>query len=357
MKIKEITWEKVRAAMEPFTIAFATIDAAEIMIVKVTTDDGIVGYGEASPFSPVTGETIDSVDAFLKAVKPGLIGTDPFAIERIHAGMDHTFTGNGAAKCAVDLAMYDIMGKAAGQPVWKMIGGYRSEIENDTTIGIMKPEEMAAQAVHFVKDCGYRILKVKVGIDPDADIRALRLIREAVGPDVRLRVDANQGYDVEEAVYALEGFKKAGVDAAEQCLPWWDRAHMAELKRKVSGIRIMLDEAVHDEKDAAALLAGGCADILNIKLMKCGGILPGLKIADVAGAFGATCMVGCMMESRLAITAGLSLIASRACASEADCDSYYIFDDAKAGITGGFVEANGVARLSDEPGFGVSIGF
>ena len=357
MKITDIRWEKVRVGMEPFKISFATIDAAEIVILKVTTDTGITGYGEASPFSPVTGETIDSVDAFLRTVTPGMIGMDPFEIERIHFMMDHTFTGNGAAKCAVDLAMYDIMGKSAGVPVWKLIGGFRGEIENDTTIGIMAPEDMAKTAVHFVKDLGYRILKVKVGIDPDDDIRALALIREAVGPDVRLRVDANQGYDVSRAVYALEGFKKAGVDAAEQCLPWWDRAHMAELKTKVSGIALMLDEAVHDEKDAAALLAGGCADILNIKLMKCGGILPGLKIADVAGAFGATCMVGCMMESRLAITAGLSLIASRSCAAEADCDSYYIFDDAKAGITGGFVEENGVARLYNEPGFGVKINF
>lgn len=358
MKITDIVWEKVHIQLtEPFKIAFAVIDYAEVVLLKVTTDDGLVGYGEAAPFAPVTGETVDSVIAVLEMLKPGLIGMDPFEIEKIHAMMDNLVYGNGSVKCGVDLAMYDLMGKACGQPVYKLLGGYQNEVQNDITIGISTPEEMAATADRYVREEGFHILKVKAGIDPDADIRTMALIRETVGPNVRLRVDANQGYDIARAMKAIEGFKKVGVEAVEQCLPYWNHTAMAELRTKVSGIQLMMDESVHDNKDAAALVRSGCADILNIKLMKCGGLLPGLKISDVAEANGVTCMVGCMLETKLAITAGVSLVAARKNITEADCDSFMFYKDAQTGMTGGFERIGDRFILSDKPGFGIDVKF
>ena len=358
MKITDIKWEKLHInLLEPIKIAFTEIDYAEVVLIKVTTDEGLVGYGEAAPFAPVTGATPDGVIAVLEMLKPGLIGMDPFCIEQIHAMMDHVIYSNGAAKCAVDLAMFDLMGKACGQPVYKLLGGYQSEVQNDITIGISTPEQMAETADRFVHQEGFHILKIKAGIDPDADIRTMELIRAKVGPSIRLRVDANQGYDIARALHAIEGFKRAGVEAVEQCLPYWDHAGMAELRAKVSGIQLMLDESVHDPKDAAALVRGGCADILNIKLMKCGGLLPGMKISDIAEANGVTCMVGCMLETKLAITAGVSLVAARKNITEADCDSFLFYQDSETGMTGGFRRENDRFILLDRPGFGVDINF
>lgn len=358
MKITDISWEKLHIDLqEPFRIAFTEIGYAEIVMLKVTADNGLVGYGEAAPFAPVTGETPDGVISVLEMLRPGLIGLDPFSIEYIHGLMDHVIYGNGAAKCAVDLAMYDLMGKACGQPVYKLLGGNRAQVQTDITIGIGEPEAMADAAERYVRKDGFHILKVKAGIDPDADIRALSLIRAKAGPDVRLRVDANQGYDIARALYAIEGFKRVGVEAVEQCLPYWDYAGMAALRAKVSGIRLMLDESVHDPRDAARLVNGGCADVLNIKLMKCGGLLPGTKISDIAEAAGVGCMVGCMLETKLAITAGVSLVAARKNITEADCDSFMFYKDSETGMTGGFTREGDLFTLLDRPGFGIDFDF
>lgn len=177
-------------------MAFATVSSLESVLIGVTTEDGLTGYGEAAPFAPVTGETIDGVIAVLELFKQGLMGMNPMDIEAIHAMMDNVIVGNGAAKCAVDLAMYDLMGKSMGQPVYKLLGGCGNVVQNDITIGITSPEAMAAEAKRLVCTEGYRILKIKAGIDYKEDIHAMKLIREAVGPAVRLRVDANQGYSV-----------------------------------------------------------------------------------------------------------------------------------------------------------------
>ena len=358
MRITDITWRKCRIALtEPFKIAFASVDYTENVLLKVTTDESLTGYGEAAPFAPVTGETADSVIAALQLLKPGLIGVDPFRIEYIHALMNKALYGNHSAKCAVDLAMYDLMGKAAGQPVYKLLGGYQPQVQNDITIAINTPEKMAAMAKQRAETDGFHILKIKAGINPDEDIRAIELIRKTVGDQVRLRVDANQGYDVASALYAIDGFKRYGVEAVEQCLPYWDIEGAQILHAKVSGIKLMMDESVHTEKDAFRLIKNRCADILNIKLMKCGGLLPGAKISDIAESAGVSCMVGCMLETKIAITAGLSLVAARRNITEADCDSFMFYQDSDTGMSGGFVRKQDKFVLLDEPGFGIHFSF
>jgi L-alanine-DL-glutamate epimerase-like enolase superfamily enzyme len=216
---------------------------------------------------------------------------------------------------------------------------------------------MAREARHYVEEQGYRIIKVKVGLDPQGDIEALRQIREAVGDQVRLRADANQGYTVTGALKALEGFAALGVDVVEQCLPDWDLEGAAFLRSKVRGIDLMLDESIHNPHDAARACGLGAADMFNIKLMKCGGLYPGARIAATAASFGLRCMVGCMLETRLALTAGLSLVAARGNITDADCDSFLSFDEKQAGVTGGFTIEDGVCRLSEEGGLGVTVDF
>lgn len=359
MRITSISMRKLNIKLNgTFKVAFAEIDYSENVLIKIETDEGVTGYGEAAPLAFVTGETADGVIAILEMLRPGLIGLNPLAVDDIHALLDSVAHGNSSAKCAVDLALYDIRGKVMGRPVYQLLGGGDGAVQSDVTVGIARPEEMAEHARHYVEEMGYRILKVKVGIDPDQDIEAITRIRDAVGAGICLRVDANQGYSVSTAVAMLEKFRALGVDAVEQCLPEWDFEGAAYVRQRApGGIRLMLDESIHGPRDAARAVRCGAVDILNIKLMKCGGLYPAEQISAIAAAGGVCCMVGCMLETRLAITAGLSLVAAKANVTEADCDSFMYYDAAQTGVTGGFTIEKDIFRLSDDPGFGVQVEF
>ncbi len=315
MKIVDIKIEKIRIHLKkPFKIAFAVQDYADNVIIKVITD------------------------------------------EKIHVLMDRLITGNSSAKAAIDIALFDIKGKVMGQPLYKILGGYDNKIQTDMTIGIDTPENMAKEAKERVENDGFRILKIKAGINPDEDIKALQLIREAVGNDIRLRVDANQGYCVNDAVRVLKEFEKVGVEAVEQCLPHWNMNDARLIREKV-GLKVMLDESIHSPMDAAKACKMDAADILNIKLMKCGGLYNALKINAIAEANDVRCMVGCMLETKIAIAAGASLVAAKKNITEADCDSFMYCVDPDNGMEGGF-EINGdTFVLSDKPGLGIDFDF
>lgn len=357
MKITDVVIEKVKIDLtEPFKIAFAKVDYSENVLIKIKTDEGYEGYGEAAPFAQVTGETVDGVISVLTIFRQGLIGMDPMDIEKIHEMMDGLIVGNGSSKCAVDIALHDIRGKVMNQPLYKVLGGYQNVVQNDITIGISTPEAMAEAARKHVKN-GFRILKIKAGINPDDDIYTMALIRKAVGPDIRIRVDANQGYSVSEAIYALNAMKESRIEAVEQCLPYWDFEGSSYLRSKINGIQIMLDESIHTPIDAARACRMNAADILNIKLMKCGGLYRGGQISTIAENFGVTCMVGCMLETKIAITAGISLVAAKRNITEADCDSFMYYKDSETGMPGGFTRDGGTFTLSDKPGLGLDINF
>lgn len=358
MKITALDYKRLRIQLyEPFRVAFGDIDTCENVLVRITTDAGITGYGEAAPFAFVTGETAQSVEAVLDLLRPGLIGRDPLAVAELCALMDSFVYGNGSAKCAVDLALHDIWGKAEGKPVWQLLGGQNGDVWGDMTIGIDEPARMAQKAAYYAGEKGYRILKVKAGRALADDAAALAGIRQAVGPDVRLRVDANQGYDVDTALAALAAFKELGVEAVEQCLPWWDFEGAAYLNANVRGIQLMLDESIHDAHDAARAVKEKAADILNIKLMKCGGLYGGVRIAKTAAAGGLTCMMGCMLETPLSITAGLSLVAADDAVTDADCDSFLYYDNAQVPVRGGFTVEGDIFKLSAAPGLGIEVDF
>lgn len=358
MIITDVNFKKIDINLyEPFRVAFADIASCENILVQIKTDEGIIGYGEAAPLAFVTGETAESVISILNILKPGLIGMNPLALDSIHKLMNSVTGGNSSAKCAIDLALYDIKGKAMNKPVYQILGGDNNIVQNDMTIGIDKPEIMAAKAKMYSQEKGFNILKIKAGRNPKEDIKALTLIREAVGDKIRLRVDANQGYSVSQAIYVLDPFTKLGIEAIEQCLPDWDFEGSAYVKDKARGIQIMLDESIHLPRDAAKAGRLNAADILNIKLMKCGGLYPAQQIGYIADAFGLECMVGCMLETRLSITAGLSLVAAKSNITEADCDSFLYFDENTVPVSGGFTIENDLFKLSDKPGFGVDVDF
>ena len=359
MKIANVKIEKFSAPLkQPFRVAYGTMERADSWMVKVETDEGLTGLGSAAPLPFVTGETLDTCRLVLQDLGKALLGADALDIAGAHAIMDGYIHANGSAKCAFDVALHDLLGKYRGLPLYRLLGGTDPVVINDITVGIDTPENMRREAERCVFELGFDILKVKIGLDLSHDLEALRAIRSSVGDGVRIRVDANQGYTVETALAALTELESLGVDAAEQFLPWWDFEGAAELMRRNStSVKLMLDESIHDAHDARRAARLRAADFYNIKLMKCGGLLGGAQIADVAEQAGAGCMVGCMMENKISLTAGISLVAAKGAIVEADCDSFTFFVGDDDGIPGGFTREGGTFRLLDRPGLGIDLDF
>ncbi|MDY6895652.1 MAG: dipeptide epimerase, partial [Thermotogota bacterium] len=292
MKITDLKFEKIKIKLKkPFVISRGATEYCESVLVKITTDEGYYGFGEATPSRSVTGESIDSVTAILPTFKEILIGQDPLSIERIHYILNKAIAGNTAAKAAVDIALYDIKGKVMQEPLYKLLGGFESKVQTDITIGIGAPQEMANEAKERVAG-GFNILKIKTGMDLKNDIEAIRLIRKSVGDNVRLKIDANQGWNIHDTLSTIKMMESYNVEAFEQPLADWDLDGSALLRKK-SDMKIILDESVHNAHDAMHVIKKDSADMINIKLMKSGGLYEAEKINTIAESAGINCMVGC----------------------------------------------------------------
>jgi L-alanine-DL-glutamate epimerase-like enolase superfamily enzyme len=335
---------------EPFRIALGTSLESHNIIVKIVTDSEIIGIGEASP-SGVTKETPKTVTQALDKIAPHLIGMSPLSIERLIEVMDQMVPENPSAKAALDIALHDIIGKTAEEPLYKLLGGFRRAVLTDLTLGIKKPEEMAEDALRAVER-GFKALKVKVGVDPEEDFERVRNIREAVGSDIAIRIEANQGWTVCQAIKILKRLERLDVELAEQPVIANDIKGLAEIRRK-SSIPVMADESVHNPEDALSVIRQDAVDLINIKLMKSGGIHEARKIAAVAEAAKVPCMIGCMGESSIGITAGVNLTAAVKNIKYADLDSDILIRDKLVLEGGAKLEAS--KRIpSEKPGLGVN---
>ncbi|MBB4826453.1 o-succinylbenzoate synthase [Sporosarcina luteola] len=352
MKITNIKIETLKLELhKPLTVALGTIAHVETLLVQIETDEGITGIGEGSPFEFVTGETLETSIKLAKQFKDLLIGENPLQIENIHTIMDKTIVGNTATKAAFDIALHDLLGKKMNAPLYQLLGGHSNSFMTDVTIGIDAPEIMAKEAKERV-DSGFSILKVKAGLNAEQDIEAMQLIREAVGDRIRIRMDANQGWTVPEAIRVLKAIEPLRIEAIEQPLPYWNVEGHAYIRNKVM-TPIMADESVHSPQDALKIVKQDAADILNIKLMKSAGLYKAAQINHIAEAAGLTCMVGCMLESKIGITAGASLVAAKKNILDADLDSFLYIKD--TGIQGGISIQNGVITLPEKPGLGIEL--
>ncbi len=336
--------------MEPFRIAPKVSTETTNIIVRMTTDYNVVGWGESSPSERVTGETAETVVRALDKIAPKLIGKCPLRIEEDIEFMDSIVEGDAAAKASIDMALHDILGKTAGKQLFMLMGGYRTEVLTDVTLGIKSPKEMAGDAVHAVKK-GFKVLKVKVGIDTAEDVERIKMIREAVPETVQLRIDANQGWTTRQAIEVLNKIEKFDIQFAEQPTAAEDVKGLREV-RKNSPIPVMADESVHSTSDALRLIQAEAVDFINIKLMKCGGMLKGEKIAHVAEAAGIPCMIGCMGESEIGIAAGTHLAAAVKNIQFADLDCDILLKD-KLVKKGGTKVKNSMRTFPKQHGLGI----
>ncbi|WP_421617535.1 mandelate racemase/muconate lactonizing enzyme family protein [Brevibacillus sp. TJ4] len=313
MKIASITLYGLRLPLiRPFIVAYETYADMPTILVKMETDEGIAGYGEATPDQHVTGETWEGTfSLLLHQLAPAVIGENPFQIERIHEKMATTVYAAPSAKAAIDIACYDVMGKAAGQPVYNLLGGrYHDKLSVPYVVSILEPAVMAEEALQAVK-AGYRSIKIKVGTDPHVDVERIRAVRSAIGKSVPLRVDANQGWrNRAVAMWVLEQVKGCDIDWIEQPVIADDLTALAEIRRQ-SIVPVMVDEGVHGDREMRETIVRQAADKLNIKLMKCGGLYPALKLVAQAEMAGIECQVGSMVESAVATAAGAHLAVAK----------------------------------------------
>lgn len=339
------------ALHEPFRIAVMVTETAPNIFIRVHTDAGFYGMGEASPTWRLCGETQGIDIAAARDLARLLEGRDALAVEERQREMKAYLAHNSTIRSAFDMALYDIAGKAAGLPLYKLLGGERRTLKTDLTIGLGEPDHMARKA-EGIRRLGFGAVKVKLGTTREADTARIEAIRSALGPDVPLRIDANQGWSFATAAATLGALEPFSIQYCEQPLPRWDRTGMRELRERTS-IPIMADEALFDQHDAFALAAGRCCDYFNIKLAKSGGLRDALGICAVAESAGIPCMVGCMMESRLGLTAAAHLAAARRDILFCDLDSALLLSEDPV-IEGIAYEADDVI-LPEGPGLGADV--
>ncbi|HEY8891468.1 MAG TPA: dipeptide epimerase [Clostridium sp.] len=353
MKITDIEIGHISVPLKrPFKTALRTVTSVEDIIVMIKTDSNNIGYGEAPPTGVITGDTKGAIlGAIEDHIKKAIVGMDIEHFEEIMIKLNKCVVKNTSAKAAVDIALYDLYGQLYKSPLYKLLGGYRNELITDITISVNDPLEMAKDSLSAI-ELGYKTLKIKVGIDSSIDILRLKSIREIVGPTVNIRIDANQGWKPKEAVLTLRKMEDAGVDIefVEQPVQAHDIEGLKFVTDNVS-IPVMADESVFSPMDALKIMQIRAADLINIKLMKTGGIYNALKICSMAEIYGVECMIGCMLEAKVSVTAAAHLAAAKSIITKIDLDGPILCSSDP--IIGGAIFNESIIKLSNAPGLGI----
>jgi L-alanine-DL-glutamate epimerase-like enolase superfamily enzyme len=354
MKIQEIHIGKVSIPLrKPFKTALRTVHSAEDVIVRIIADTGETGFGNAPPTTAITGDSQDSIVAAIRdTLAPRIVGMDVGNLEGIVAALDGAMQHNSSPKSALDIAAHDLFAQSVGTPLYRLLGGFRTSMESDITISLNAPDEMVRDAREAIAE-GFDTLKIKVGNDAAMDLARVRAVREAVGEGVRIRLDANQGWEAKEAVRLIRCFEAEGlgIELVEQPVKAHDFDGLKYVTDRVD-TEIMADESAFGPREVLRLLSMRACDSLNIKLMKAGGLRNAARIAEIAETAGVRCMVGCSLESKVGITAAASLAAGRRIVTRADLDASILL--AEDPVAGGARFEKSRLLLPETPGLGIS---
>lgn len=347
-RIADVTVTRCDFALRhPSIVAYGGVETAPNVLVQILLEDGLVGWGCAAPDDHVTGETAETVEETLRArLCPRLAGRDPRRIEALWQELRELAPREPAAQAAIDIALYDLFGQWLGLPLFDLFGGSRREIPTTMTLSIEPLEKNLVRTREFLAG-GFTALKIKCGTGLDEDIERIRAIRELAGPSVTLTLDANQGYDVETTLRLLDAVAACHIAFIEQPVPAGDHAALTELCARAP-IPVMADESILDAADVAKTPA----PLVNLKLMKTGGITGALKCSAVAAARGIGVMFGCMDESRISMAAAAHLAVGLPNVRYADLDGHIdIVDDR---VSGGILLEDGLVRVAEIPGLGIT---
>ena len=354
MKITDIRFGMLRVPLKtPFKTALRTVDTIEDIVITMHTDTGHIGYGEAPATAVITGDTHGSIiEAIHKVIAPRIIGQEIANLNRITRLIQSALEKNSSAKAAVEIAVYDLFAQLYGAPLYKILGGGDPVITTDITISVDYIDKMVADSLAAVER-GFESLKVKVGKDIELDVERVKAIYAAVEDRALIRVDANQAWTAKQAVFAIQTLEDAGVrmELVEQPVKAQDLEGMKYVTERVH-TPIMADESVFGPTQVIELIRMRAADIINIKLMKTGGISNALHIADIAAMYGIECMIGCMVETSISVAAAAHIAVAKAdVITKVDLDgpSLCKFNP----VDGGVLFNDSEITLSDAPGLGI----
>ena len=355
MKITAIELGMLRVPLKtPFKTALRTVETVEDVVVLIRTDTGHTGYGEAPATAVITGDTHGSIiEAIRHFIAPRLIGQDVVNLNHLCTLVQTAMERNTSAKAAVEIALYDLWAQLHGAPLYQMLGGGDPVITTDITISVDYIDKMVADSLSAL-DRGFESLKIKVGKDIGLDIERVKAIHAAVEGRALLRLDANQGWTAKQAVHAMRALEEAGVvlELLEQPVKAADIAGLKYVTDRVN-TPVMADESVFNPSQVIDLIQQRAADIVNIKLMKTGGLSNAIRIADIAAIHGVPCMIGCMIESSISVAAAVHLaVAKSDVITKVDLDGPSLgqFDPVSGGVT--FNESE--ISISDAPGLGIT---
>ena len=353
MKITEVRLGTISVPLRvPFKTALRSVSSVEDVVVEIHTDTGHVGYGEAPPTGVITGDTTGAIiGAIQDHIGKSILGRDVDDLEDVLKLVQSCIVHNTSAKAAVDMALWDLYGQLYNIPVYKLLGGARKTIVTDITISVNEPEEMARDALSAIAR-GYDCLKVKVGANPTLDVARLAAVRRAVGNDVCIRIDANQAWQPKEAVRILNQMQDQGlqIEFVEQPVKARDFEGLKYVTQR-SYVPVLADESVFSPEDALTIMQMGAADLINIKLMKCGGLYNALKIASAAEVYGVECMIGCMLEAKISVNAAVELACAKKIITRIDLDGPVLCSEDP--ILGGAVFNEKEITVSDGAGMGI----
>jgi o-succinylbenzoate synthase len=355
MKIRSIRFGMLKVPLKtPFKTAMRTVKEIEDVVLIVETDTGHCGYGSAPATAVITGDTHGSIiEALSKVIGPALIGRDIADLNNLTDIIQNSIVRNYSAKAAAEMAVYDLFGQLYGAPLYKLLGGGDNVITTDITISVDYIDKMVEDTLAAI-DLGFETLKIKVGKDPALDIERIKAIYAAVNGRALIRLDANQGWTPKQSVSVLRELENSGVqlELVEQPVRGDDIDGMKYVTERIH-TPVMADESSFGPKEAIELIRTRAADIINIKLMKTGGISNAVKIADIAGIYGVNCMIGCMLESSIGVAAAAHIAVAKSSVItmvDLDTPSLGLFDPVSSGVK----FENAEITITDLPGLGIS---
>ena len=354
MKIKSIRIYKLRIKLrEPFIISLGRLEYADNVVVEIETASGIRGFGECSPFMTINGENADTGLVVARHLASVLIGKNPLEIGMCVNLMDTVIYGNTSIKSAFDIALHDIAAQHSGLPLYAYLGGNNKKILfTDYTVSLNEKSKMTDDAIK-IKENGFPVIKVKLGGPKDKDIERIQEIRKAIGMEIPLRIDANQGWNIESAVHVLNELGPFNIQFCEEPIPRWNFMELPRLRCN-SPIKIMADESCLDHHDAERLITLNACDAFNVKLGKSSGIHKAMKIIGLAEKAGLKMQVGGFLESRIGFTASAHVALASESIVYCDFDSPLMFSEDP--VTGGIeYQKGGMVKITEEPGLGAAM--
>ncbi|WP_329102217.1 dipeptide epimerase [Micromonospora sp. NBC_01699] len=354
MAIASVRTHRLTAPLHtPFVTALRRTTTVETLVVEIVDTDGRSGFGEAPQVWQVTGSSIAGAQACVaELLAPLLVGRNPDDLVARCTEIRRAVAGNEAALAATDTALHDLAARRLGVPLVRLLGGTTLRVPTDVTLAAGEAGALSAAATRRVAE-GFTVLKIKVGADAAGDLARVRAVRAAAGPDARIRLDANQGWTPREAVRVIRGIEDAGLDVelVEQPVSRWDLDGLAWVSDRVT-VPILADESVFGLRDLVAVIQRRAADLVNVKLAKCGGLGVARGLLELAAAHGIGTIVGSMMESQIGVGAAASLVAAYGTTAVSDLDAAWWL--ASSPVQGGIRYEDACVLLPDAPGLGVS---